>query len=618
MAEGEAPVNTVTRNLEFTVFSSVITTMKLSEFSPVSSSSALYGSTQSKIALGPSGLNACAFTGGYAQVSVLEWLSNPYAHSVSVKSPLLRLSLSAQMSPVISAATTLNRNLARATVHAPGVPVYSITLQFSGVQNFNFSVGKDYFELGKFTERTNFTLPACKLYNGVSYVPCKGCNISSYTNYNVTYGCFDITQLCPSMNLKRDLFENETENENENENYANSHSGSVAEFRSFDRRSLDIKSEESQAVTYGMVISSIKAEITTVLSSNPFKVNPAKSIVVLIFVSCLGGIIFIILIGLVRLDYSEKLQKYYVEKATDKVARKLLEETLKNGGHGDLREVYQMCSAKVQKDVSSKQGFTGSLNRSTARTKSNMSWAKGLIMGEKKAKSSIDSTKVAYPSRDLKQMNRLSARFSLTDIYNTGKEIKDHYVSGVKGNNRSSVSFSDMKDKDGSDDEEDGCDIPLSDRQIENTAIITEFLQKLFPGCSIFSGKNDAFKVIASNHDYFKMFIGSGVTKSRTIRFLDVVAVILSCIFADTIFFGIFYPSDSNCTASNDEVSVYGLQFASLSYYVSLTITLFHWLCVSPIIMNFVQLVSYVVELMIVCLFRIDIPLCMRVSHNIQ
>ena len=573
MAEGEAPVNTVTRNLEFTVFSSVITTMKLSEFSPLSSSSALYGSTQSKIALGPSGLNACAFTGGYAQVSVLEWLNNPYAHSMSVKSPLLRLSLSAQMSPVISAATTLNRNLARATVHVPGVPVYSITLQFSGIQNFNFSVGKDYFELGKFTERTNFTLPACKIFNGVSYVPCKGCNISSYTNYNVTYGCFDITQLCPSTNVKRNLFENESENkienenENENENNENSHSDSVAEFRSFYRRSLDIKSEESQAITYGMVISSIKAEITTVLSSNPFKVNPAKSIVVLTFVSCLGGIIFIILIGLVRLDHSEKLQKNYVEKATEKVARKLLEETLKNGGHGDLREVYQMCSAKVQKDVSSKQGFTGSVNRSTARTKSNMTWAYGLIMGEKKTKSSVDSTKVAYPSRDLKKMNRLSNRFSLTDIYNTGKEIKDHYVSGVKGNNRSSVSFSDKKDKDESDDENDN-NGPQSDRQIENTAIITEFLQKLFPGCSIFSGRNDAFKVIAFNHDYFKMFIGSDVTKSRTIRFLDVVAVILSCIFADTIFFGIFYPSDSNCTASNDEVSVSDLHFASLCYYV--------------------------------------------------
>ena len=171
-----------------------------------------------------------------------------------------------------------------------------------------------------------------------------------------------------------------------------------------------------------------------------------------------------------------------------------------------------------------------------------------------------------------------------------------------------------MKDKEDSDDENDNTG-PQSDRQIENTAIITEFLQKLFPGCSIFSGRNDAFQVIASNHDYFKMFIGSDVTKSRTILFLDVVTIILSSIFADTIFFGIFYPSDSNCTVNSDEVSVSDWHFAS---FIELRLRLFRQLCVPPIIMNFVQLLSYVVELMIECLSSIDLPLCMQISHDIQ
>ena len=354
MAVGEAPADFVTRNIRFSVSSTVITTMSLSEFSPVSSSSALYGSTQSKIALGPSGLNACAFTGGYAQVSVLEWLNNPYADSASVKSPLLRLSMSALKTSAISAATTRNDS---ATVHLPGVPVYSVTLQFSGVQNFNFSASMRYSSEGLSKSRWNFTLPACKKFNGVSYLPCKGCNISSYTNYNVTYGCFDITQLCPSTNVKKNLFENENENENESENNEN------AEFRSFDRRSLDISSEEPQTSTYGMILSSIKAELTPVLSSNPFLLNPGQSVLVLTFVSTLGGIIFIVLIFLIRLDHSEKLQKCYMEKATDEVARKLLEESLKSGGQGDLGEVYQLCAEKVHADINAKQGITGSINR---------------------------------------------------------------------------------------------------------------------------------------------------------------------------------------------------------------------------------------------------------------
>ena len=523
MAEGEAPINTVTRNLEFSVFSSVITTMKLSEFSPISSSSASYGSVQSKIALGHSGLNACAFTGGYAQVSVLEWLNNPYANSVSVKSPLLRLSMSALKTSAKPAATTKKDS---ATVHLPGVPVYSVTLQFSGVQNFNFSASMKYSSEGQIKSRWNFTLPACKMFNGVSYVPCKGCNISSYTNYNVTYGCFDITQLCPSTNVRRNLFETENENKNENENEdedendENSHSGSGAEFQSFDRRSLDVSSEEPQTSTYGMILSSIKAELTSVLSSNPFLLNPGQSVLVLTFVSTLGGIIFIVLVFLIRLDHSEKLQKCYMEKATDEVARKLLEESLKSGGQGDLGEVYQLCAQKVHADINAKQGITGSINRAKTRAHKIWEWGyKNTTKDQKKTLSKIKS---------------FASNFYMSNPFAKARGKLEN-------------------------DEDDGCDIPQSDRQIENTAIITEFLQKLFPGCSIFSGRNDAFQVIATNHDYFKMFIGSDVTKSRTIRFLDVVTVILSCIFADTVFFGIFFPSDTDCAVSRDKVSVFAL-----------------------------------------------------------
>ena len=523
MAVGEAPADFITRNIRFSVSSAVITTMSLSEFGPVSTSSALYGSTQSKIALGPSGLNACAFTGGYAQVSVLEWLNNPYTDSASVKSPLLRLSMSALKTSAISAATTRKDS---ATVHLPGVPVYSVTLQFSGVQNFNFSASMKYSSEGLSKSRWNFTLPACKMFNGVSYVPCKGCNISSYTNYNVTYGCFDITQLCPSTNVKRNLFENENENGNENENEDEDEdededeNNENAEFDSFGRRSLDIRSEEPQTSTYGMILSSIKAELTSVLSSNPFLLNSGQSVLVLTFVSTLGGIIFIVLIFLIRLDHSEKLQKCYMEKATDEVARKLLEESLKSGGQGDLGEVYQLCAEKVHADINAKQGITGSINRAKTRAHKIWEWGyKNTIGDEKKTLSKIKS---------------FASSFYMSNPFSKARGKLEN-------------------------DEEDGCDIPLSDRQIENTAIITEFLQKLFPGCSIFSGRNDAFQVIASNHDYFKMFIGSDVTKSRTIRFLDVVTIILSCIFADTVFFGIFFPSDTDCAVSKDKVSIFAL-----------------------------------------------------------
>ena len=514
MAVGEAPATFVTRNIRLSVGSSVITTMSSSEFSPISSSSALYGSLQPKLALGPSGLKACAFTGGYAQVSVLEWLNNPYSNSTSVKSPLLRLSVSAVTTSVISAATTNSKN--SATMHLSGVPVYSVTLQFSGAQNFNFSAALNYSSKGH--SKSNFTLPACKFYNGVAYVPCKGCNISSYTNYNVTYGCFDITQLCPSTNVRRNLFEDDSVNNNENEN-ENENSRNNPHFRIAGRRSLDVSSEGSETATYGMVLTSILAELTTVLSNNPFLLNPAESVLVLTFVSSLSGFILIVLIVLIRLDHSEKLQKCYMEKATDDVARKLLEESLKSGGQGDLGEVYQLCSAKVHADISANQGITGSINRAKARARKIWEWGYKNTTGDKKR-----AEKYA-----LSKKRSFASSFYLTNPFYKSK----YELEREEGN---------------------GYDVTQSDRQIANTAIITEFLQKLFPGHSIFSGRNDAFRVITSNHDYFKMFIGADVTKSRTIRFLDVVTVILSCIFADTIFFGIFFPSDTDCTATSDEV----------------------------------------------------------------
>ena len=53
--------------------------------------------------------------------------------------------------------------------------------------------------------KSNFSLPACSTYNGKAYVSCNHCNVSSYTNMNVTYGCYDINNLCPSYVAKSSL-----------------------------------------------------------------------------------------------------------------------------------------------------------------------------------------------------------------------------------------------------------------------------------------------------------------------------------------------------------------------------------------------------------------------------
>ena len=104
-----------------------------------------------------------------------------------------------------------------------------------------------------------------------------------------------------------------------------------------------------------------------------------------------------------------------------------------------------------------------------------------------------------------------------------------------------------IKDKDIDDDNEE---------ELHSAAaiVINEFLRTIFPGRTIFKGKGNALELISTYHNYFSMFAGSGLTRSRTIRFLKVISVVLSCIFADTLFFGIYFPSNSTCAVLTDKV----------------------------------------------------------------
>jgi hypothetical protein len=101
-------------------------------------------------------------------------------------------------------------------------------------------------------------------------------------------------------------------------------------------------------------------------------------------------------------------------------------------------------------------------------------------------------------------------------------------------------------------------DIDDGEEELNSAAVIVinEFLRTIFPGRTLFKGRGNALELISTYHNYFCMFAGSGLTRSRTIRFLKVISVVLSCIFADTLFFGVYYPSQSVCSALTDKVRV--------------------------------------------------------------
>ena len=94
-----------------------------------------------------------------------------------------------------------------------------------------------------------------------------------------------------------------------------------------------------------------------------------------------------------------------------------------------------------------------------------------------------------------------------------------------------------------------------SAQQFRTTAVVTEFLFKMFPGRSIFIKKKNLWGIVGVQHRYLSMFVPSTVTQTRTIRFFNLLSLILTSIFADTVFFGIFYPAHSACTSMTNKVN---------------------------------------------------------------
>lgn len=83
----------------------------------------------------------------------------------------------------------------RNTIIRDFTPAFYVTLGFASEQDFNFI--QDIQAPG-FVSRSNFTVPSCSLYDPTlkANIPCGTCNISSYNNFNVTFGCKDISVIC--------------------------------------------------------------------------------------------------------------------------------------------------------------------------------------------------------------------------------------------------------------------------------------------------------------------------------------------------------------------------------------------------------------------------------------
>ena len=501
MAGGEVPMVLHAKNLQLAITNSLVSSIgnTVLTIPPMTSNSA-YGSLSPKLTLGPMGLSQCPSIGSYAQLSVLQWSTNPYANSKTMKSPLMRFSAETRNA---ASATTTTMALGQSNTYRPSsVPAYTLSFQFSSPQIFNFSAALNFNETGR--RNSNYTIPACTQYDGTQYLPCNGCNVTSYTNYNVTYSCYDITQICPTLAKKRSLRDSDTDSDN-NSWIDDRHLDSYT----FPQSGNSTKNPSTVAIaTYGTLVRSVVAELSSVLSRNPYTRDLKQSTTVLIFVGSLSGFILIMLLALLKRDDEEKLHKTYVKTESDMNAKKLLDDDIKKGTKGDNGVLYQGHLSKFKQELKRNNCIMSRCQR-TAMSGYNF----GLM--ELFVKKAADKNTV-YPSF----------------VHDNDNRTHDMDVD------------SDTDTVDDYNDDQNTCSTEAS---------ITEFLHRLFPGHAIFTKKTNALVIIASNHDYFKMFGGSTMTRTRTIRFLGLVKLVLVTLFVDTLFFGVFYPTDI-CDLNTDKV----------------------------------------------------------------
>ena len=200
MVAGQSPVSiTSSTGVKAQLMNTLSTDLTSAALNPpLSDADQAYGTPQPRISVPGNGLSACDSGGGYNKMSVSGGGSNSHADASSVRSAPLQFGASTPV-PLTDTGGKVPLNQLAVLSRLSTLPAYYITMPFAApMTHFNKTV-EALVVAGKRPLHSNFTLPACATYNGKAYVPCRHCNVSSYTSMDVTYACYDISTLCPTF-----------------------------------------------------------------------------------------------------------------------------------------------------------------------------------------------------------------------------------------------------------------------------------------------------------------------------------------------------------------------------------------------------------------------------------
>jgi len=466
---------------------------------PSTAAEAAYGTVQPKVAMPGAGLGGCGIPGGYTQLSINQFGVNPYAGSSGVKSPVMSMSTS---HPHHLAGSSRRLDLQTHYTHVEdtldvtmgGPPKFFISVQFAAKRNFNFTA------LNMNNRRANVTLPACTFHNGVAYQPCTDCNVSSYTDYNVTFACYDLAMLCPpgsSLHTRRLLERGEMADQARaaEAGFLNDLSTGRALQTYDDDVSKNPQGQGLTAAAFAALLAAILAEIAAVISSNPFaNFNPAQNVAILTFEASL---IFTILAGVyifLKWDTWDHNFHLYLKEEKKSYVRRLLSEDIAKGGDG-----------------------------------------RSFLLEAKKIE--------------------LEKAFTLRNVI---QEISDMFKPPVKSipkNTADSVLMNEFNSPTVTTEKDEIVEEPDPVKTVitrhEMSALLSDFFDMVTPPDTLLRGDGGMFRTWGNamllNHSYSAMFTGVSLLNTRTCRWLTLCRGVLINIFVDTLFFMLLQPGPSTC-----------------------------------------------------------------------
>ena len=417
----------------------------------------------------------------------------------------------------------------------PKIPVYYITLQFSVKKNFNFTAAR----MGH--GRVNYTIPDCTLNAGQRYIPCGSCNVSSFTDFNVTFGCYNSYDICPkgmttpgmassrhrALLHQDEYLDNEAIGEIPVEELEGGTDvdmvlprvlqGSAGGVTTGAPISAPLQTRaadddggfdgETDTLTYGTLVKSLAAEASKVLTANTIEllgqaIATGQAVAVLSFVCSLTGVIILSLLFLTRMDAWEKLEKKYVKKERERVSMQLLAEDLRSGGKGDLGDM-----------------FVGHYQRLAGNHKIPQKVAKDALSEGRSSSWAFFDGNSSEPVTQPQQQPQQHVHF-----YGEG----DHLPIALAKNTQND-----------------------SNDAYSHIAVATSFAVNKFPGDLIYASKRGVLlRTIFAEHEYTSIFTDAPLASTRTDRFLELATDIVIALFISTLFFGVFYPSDQTCPSN--------------------------------------------------------------------